>query len=207
MSSRCPNNGKKLITMKTFKSEQIVKAFLLIAASLIAFYFIPVPSAQTPHARMPLNDIVNRISAKCTAEGFLGSAAGSQPETHVEGARLTAIMRANGTGQPRVERLTFEFDNIFALGVRILAFIAAFIMIYLRQSVGWCRILLAVAGGLITLPILIFARDFLFGVFLTQIPADKITGWFDTPFRILIMIMTLFTPLVICQKIKGKEGK
>ena len=193
---------------KAFEPKRIIKATTLIAAGLLALFFIPVPSAQTPYARMPLNDTVNRLSAQVAKEGLYGVATGKQTEAHVEDSCLVAVICEKNTGQPRIERLTFEFDNIFAIGIRILAFVTAFIIIYLWQAVGWCRPLLAVAGGFVVLPSLIFLRDFFFGALLTQITASTITSWLDSPFRFFILIITLFTPLAICgYKSEKKEGK
>lgn len=196
------------MTKKPLEPMRFIRACLLVAAGLLALFLIPVPSAQTPHARMPLNDAINRISAQIADEGLRGIAVGNQAKTQVEGARLAAKIYEKGSDQPRVEKLTFEFDNIFALGIRILAFATAFIVIYLWQSAGWLRVLVAVSGGLIMLPGLIFLRDLLFGMLLTQTTAAVITGWFDNPLRILILLLTLLTPLIICgYKGKKQEGK
>ena len=187
----------------TFEPKQIIKATLLFAVVLIALFLIPVPSAQTPNARMPLNDTINCLSARIADDGLRAVAVGEQVKTQIEGARLAATIYEKGSDQPRIEKMTFEFDNIFALGIRILVFATAFILIYLWPTAGWRRALLAIAVGIITLPILIFIRDFLFGALLAQTTAAKITEWYDNPLRFFIMIATLLIPLAIC----GHKGK
>lgn len=185
---------------------KIIRMVVCIGLVVATFICIPVPSQATPNARMSLNTWVNHISPKCAALGFNLRSKDEYPKCKISDAELKVIRSADRVNSPDI--LTFQFDNIFALGVRFFAFILIYVLCFnislnrkvLKKSI--CSLFLS--AGIFICFFLI--RAVIFGYIVVNNPVEYI-GNFDNPIRIA-MILFLALPLIVgIKKEENKEGE
>lgn len=185
---------------------KIIRMVVCIGLVAATFIYIPVPSQATPNARMRLNTWVNHISPKCAALGFNLRSKDEYPKCKISDAELKVIRSADRVNSPDI--LTFQFDNIFALGVRFFAFILIYVLCFnisLNRKVlkkSTCSLFLS--AGIFICFFLI--RAVIFGYIVVNNPVEYI-GNFDNPIRIA-MILSLALPLIVgIKKEENKEGE
>ena len=185
---------------------KIIRMVVCIGLVVATFIYIPVPSQATPNARMRLNTWVNHISPKCAALGFNLRSKDEYPKCKISAAELMVIRSADRVNSPDI--LTFQFDNIFALGVRFFAFILIYVLCFnlsLNRNVLKKSIYsLFVSAGVFIFIFLI--RAVTFGYLVVNNPVEYI-GTFDNLIRITMILSLAFPFMVGILKKENKKGE
>ena len=173
---------------------RVLRYGLFVAALVATHFLMPIPSSKTPDAKMAINTWANSISAKIAQIGFDWGRGDDGSASQVDGAVLTVVKPAGN--EAIEEHLTFQYDNIVAIGVKCLLALAFYLFIVklIPCKHDVVRKCLALLFGSFMFSLGFVVRDFLFGVYIADHPVCAVTK-FDDPVRmalVFIMIVSAF---------------
>lgn len=184
--------------------KNILKTIVIVALVVLTYHIVPVPSAQTPNARLELNTWANGKSAELALLGYKIMVDTDSPKATVENQSL-CIYR-NGSMIPDI--LTFHSDNIVAIGFRtlIVVIIGAFMVYWPTCKKEYLnRINIVMASALIFI-IALIVRDIGFGIYVHSHPVEAI-GVYDDPIRRLMLLAMMLTLVPILATKKGDDNE
>lgn len=167
--------------------KYILKTIVIVALVVLTYHIVPVPSAQTPNARLELNTWANGKSAELALLGYKIMVDTDSPKATVENQSLCIYRNAGRI--PDI--LTFHYDNIVAIGFRtlLLVIIGAFMFYWPTCRKEYMnRISIVMASALIFI-IALIVRDISFGIYVHSHPVEAIGGVDDIIRKSMIWLM------------------
>lgn len=177
------------------------KLILFIILATGTYFLVPVPSCSTPNATMSLNTKVNSLSLRLSELGFKGCALSESSKCQIQGECLVVARNEKMYDSP--DRLTYQVDNIFALGVKVFMIVTLYTLIFCSFGANndWKRSLklLGTCAGLFVA--LLLVRALIFGIII-RFTSVNLIAFLDNPIRFLL-IAVLALPCFLLGK--GKE--
>lgn len=180
--------AKKLLAL-------LAKNACFAALCIALVHLLPIPSAQTPEARIWLNTQANRISARTVEAIIIGlySPCERVVTAKLDGDFAVTIARVAKDGSSDIGTLTFEYDNLFGLGIWTLLMLAFYLAIYPPRKVSLRSRLVSLATGTALFCSLFLLRAVFFGLLPQFFYLPPVIQLLDSPIRCLILaISTLF---------------
>ena len=187
------------------RTKLIIRITVTAVLFTAAWFFVPVPSQFTPEARLAVNSWMNSMSPRFAEAGFnLAKGDAMYPLCKVNGDELLIVKDEAAGRNPH--HLTFAFDNILALGIRLWLILLVYVVVFgnPKEKRTWFRSSVASAAALSLLFIALSVRALVFGA-IAATRGPQVIGDIDNPVRVVILAFVFIPMMFVMPRIETKK--